>query len=365
MKILSAIILICLLAGGGLYLSADRLLRTEVEVAEAKRGTAVKAVPGVVRVREGRSIDLRSEIQGRLVESRLELGVEVEEGDLLVRLDDATLRHEINRVQLEIQTEEALKKVGSPLRFELEELREEQARKEELYADGRLPRRELDRHARKIARLEDELALQQIRDDYRLDSLRNELAHLEEELQKTVVSAPESGTIVEIFAHPGEVLGVRSPVARLLSHDRIIEATLSEENFAGVAPGQPATVRFLSYGSQRFTGRVAQVLPAANPETQRYTIHLAVDMPDEMKVPGITGEVSILLAEREDTLLIPRRALIGREVFLIKEGMAKRQPVAIGFIGLNTVEILDGLREGDTVAVENLDRIQEGDRVSF
>lgn len=346
-----------------LFIAGGRAFRTEVSVAATERGTAVHAVPGVVRIAAARTVELRTEAGGRVVEGYSEVGGHVEEGEILLRLDDVELSRAIDRVRLDLEAEEALREVGSLLRYDLEEAREELERKEESHEKGEFSRRELDLQRRRIARLVDEIALEEIRERRRVETLKSELARLEEELKKTEVTAPVSGHVVEILAYPGDLVTPRGTVARIISDERTVEATLSEENFAGVKSGQPATVRLLSYGSRLFPARVDQVLPAADPETQRYKVLLEVEMPEELMAPGLTGEVSIVLGERKDALIIPRRALAGGSVFVVRDGAVESQRVKTGFVSLTRVEILAGLEEGDFVAVENLDRLRDGDRV--
>lgn len=353
------------IAAAVIFVGNGDFFRTEISVAVVEKGKAIDAVPAVVEIRPKREIDFRSELGGRVNESSMEVGKEVEAGEILLRLDQTELLREREQVKIDLETEEKAREVGSPLRFDLEELEEEQKRREQLLEEGRISQRELDEQNRRVARLRNEISLNEIRENQRIRILRNELDRIDAELGKTILRSPERGTVVAVHAYPEDLVSPRGTVARLLSDERVIEASLSEENFAGVKPGQPATVRFLSYGSRLFQGKVAEVFPAADRETQRYKIRLDLDMPKELMVPGMTGEASIVLGEREETLLIPRRALIGRDVFAIRDGVAELQRVELGFISLNTVEIRSGLAEGERVAVENLDRLRDGDKVRF
>ncbi len=348
---------------GGLFLLGSTWLHPEVSLAPVERGTAVDAVPGVVRVTARYTLDIRSESAGRITESHVEPGTRVEEGDVLFRLDTAEIEWETARVKSELDTERALGEIGSLLRYDLEEAREERNHKRELFEDGEIPRRELDAIERRVARLADEIRRDKIRERQRVRTLEQELERLERDLAKTAVRSPAGGDIVEVQVHPGDVVGPRAPLARLHSAERRIEATVSEEAFAGIRVGQPATVRFLGYGTRLFEGSVSRLLPAADPETQRYTVHLELNMADELLVPGITGEVSIIRDEREGALNIPRRALFGRQVFVLRDGRVELREVDPGFVSLNRVEIRSGLEEGDYVVVENLDRLRDGDRV--
>jgi len=161
----------------------------------------------------------------------------------------------------------------------------------------------------------------------------------------------------------GDHIGREAPVATLISSTRTIEAKVSEENFAGIKVGQKASVRFLGYGSQLYSGSVVKVLPTANAETQRYVVHLSVDLPVEKLVPGLTGEVSIVLGERDAAAIIPRRALRGNEVFVVNGSTVELRKVQTGYLALNQAEIIGGLKVGERVIVEELDRFQAGDRV--
>ncbi|RME70081.1 MAG: efflux RND transporter periplasmic adaptor subunit [Verrucomicrobia bacterium] len=177
------------------------------------------------------------------------------------------------------------------------------------------------------------------------------------------IAAPIDGVISEVNAGPGDLVVRGSPIARLTSLDRFVEAEISEENFAGVRIGQPATVRFLQYGGMLYNARVVKILPEADPQTQRFKVHLDVEIEPEKLIPGITGEVSIVLDERPNALVIPRSALFGEKVFVVENNRVQVRDVQLGYTGLNLVEVLSGLEEGELVIVDEVDRFREGDRV--
>ena len=149
----------------------------------------------------------------------------------------------------------------------------------------------------------------------------------------------------------------------LISTDRKVVARISEEDFAGIRLGQKASVRFLSYGNELYTASVSKILPTADPDTQRYEVFLNVDLPLELLIPGLTGEVSIVVGEHENTLIVPRRALFGTSLFVVKNGVVHLRKVSIGYIGLNEAEILDGVGEGERIIVDEIDRFRDGDHV--
>ncbi|MGA7723853.1 MAG: efflux RND transporter periplasmic adaptor subunit, partial [Opitutaceae bacterium] len=78
----------------------------------------------------------------------------------------------------------------------------------------------------------------------------------------------------------------------------------------------------------------------------------------------ITGEVSIEVGRRPAKAIIPRRALLNDNVYVVKNGTVILRPVKKGYLWLTGAEILEGLEAGDQVIVEDLDSFHDGDSVS-
>jgi hypothetical protein len=92
-------------------------------------------------------------------------------------------------------------------------------------------------------------------------------------------------------------------------------------------------------------------------------VHLRVDIPPDQLVPGITGEVVIDVGEHENTLIVPRRAVFGANLYAVRDGRIELRKVKLGYVSLNEVEILAGVQEGEPVIVEQLDRFRPGAHV--
>ena len=126
-----------------------------------------------------------------------------------------------------------------------------------------------------------------------------------------------------------------------------MEAKISEEDFANIKVGQQASVHFIPYGAWVYNGTVTKILPTADPETQRHLVDLNItDIAPEKLIPGITGEVTITVGERHANAIIPRRALINENVFVVKDGKVELRPVTKGYVWLTGAEILSGLEPG-------------------
>jgi len=124
---------------------------------------------------------------------------------------------------------------------------------------------------------------------------------------------------------------------------------------------------FLTYSNWVYNGTVVKILPTADPETQRHVIHIHVDdiTPDKL-VPGINGEVSVVVGEHHAKAIVPRRALFslnGDNVYVVKDGRVERRPVKKDYSWLTGVEIVEGLEPGEHVIVDGLEEFHDGQRV--
>lgn len=349
------------LAAGAFYLISS--LKPSVEVATVVRSVAVQSVPGTIEVMAAKEMSIRGDLQGRVKESRLELGATVSEGDLLVSLDLGDLEIQMEKVLLEIEAAELILKQGSRRRFELVTLEERVAETERRFEAGIASKSELDARRRDLTEIEQGIEAELNAQQLRIEQHRNALKLLERNKEKMSIRAPLDGVITKVWAYRGDLIGGGQEIAKMISLERIVAVKVSEENFSGIELGQIARVKFLGYGAAMFDAKVSKTLPVADPQTQRYTIHLEVDIPTEKLFPGLTGEATITLNEREKALIIPGAAIIGNQVFVVQDGVVSMRRVVKGYGSLTSVEIVSGLEEGEQVVVDSLDLIKVGDRV--
>jgi len=349
---------------GAIAAGAYYLIRPVALAVPAIRGLAVQSVPGSLEVKARFTMELKSAVGGRILDSELEPGKRVTRGDLLVQIDTGDVELEIERLQGEVTAARKRVELGSTLHADVANSKQAVAEFERLTKLGQYPSAELEKQRRLLQQLEQRLELDEVANKLALDNNENALRTKQREKDKMSIRAPADGIIITVNARAGDLIGGGSPIATLVSADCIVEAKISEENFAAVKQGQKATVRLLTYGYEQYPAEVTQVLPAADPATQRYTIFLKVTLPPERGlVPGITGEVSIVTAERARAVIIPRRALVGDYVYVAGNGRINVRQVKKGYESLRQVEIVSGLAEGDQVVVEEQDRLRDGDRV--
>lgn len=348
-----------------------RGLQPEATVAEVRRGVALDAVPGSLTVNPAYSVTLTTEVSGRILRSNLELGNRVEEGDFLVEIDPTDLRlqyesfkanYEAFREKYELRKSEELAR---------QQRKEDLADAERRFREGNLSQLEIDRKREDYQLFLENQEEQRISDENQLRQMEIQLKEWQRTLEKTTITAPSSGIITRIYAWPGELVGVRTSLAQLYSDELLVEAKINEENFAGIQVGHPARVRFLAFGDRIFQAEVEKVLPNSDPDTQQYTVYLKLLEGEELLRSGLTGEVSIIKNRREDTLLVPRRALMGQFVFVVQDGIVEIRRVDVGFRGLNQAEVGGTdpsgeplIKEGEWVIADEIDRFRDGDKVT-
>ncbi|HEY3661930.1 MAG TPA: hypothetical protein VGL24_02125, partial [Chthoniobacterales bacterium] len=102
------------------------------------------------------------------------------------------------------------------------------------------------------------------------------------------------------------------------------------------------------------------IVPAADPDTQRYTVLLDLQNPPENLLAGMTGEMNIITGKHENALLAPSRAVLVDQVWRVNLGVIDKRTVKVGYRTLEFSEILDGLKEGDRIVVSEQDKLKPG-----
>jgi len=346
-----------------MVLGLRAFLKPVAKVVAVAPGIAVKSVPGSVTVEAEYQMDLKSEISGRLVKSELDPGKSVTAGTVLAQIDTGDLKLEIERIQSDYEAKKESIAVGSAIKLDLESARENLENFERLTKAGNYPVGELEKQRRLVKQIEQKLALEGVTQKQDIANFENTLRTKRRQLEKMTITAPFDGVVSAVFARPGDLINANAPIATLITTSRAVEAKISQEDFADIRLDQKARVRFLGRENDTYDATVVKILPTAEADTQRYLIHLDVKCPVDVLVPGLTGEVNIIVGQRAAKALIPRRALFGNNVYVVQDGRVQLRKVEIGYVSLNIAEITKGLDAGDQVIVEELDKFRDGDRV--
>ncbi len=342
-----------------------RSFAVEVPVAQAYRGAAVDAVTGTIKLVSKMDLQYKTEVPGRLKELPVYIGTQVKKGDLLASFESRDLEHNLAQRRIQLRAATDRNELPFAQSFDLKNLQEEIKSLRISVESGVASGADLERRLRDVDKLEAALKLDSINRWEQINILTEQVKQLEYQLERMKLYAPFDGEIVEVLAFPGDWVWGGNAVVRIVSPGRMIEMKLSEEDYYGVEPGQKVTLHFAGLPGQTIPALVDFLSPVANADNKTRTVYLKFDESVDAAsfTPGLTGEGVLVKSERANSVIIPRRALIGETVYVNNNGTVEIRQVKPGFLGLNKAEILEGIGEGELVILENQMVLRDGDRV--
>jgi Cu(I)/Ag(I) efflux system membrane fusion protein len=168
------------------------------------------------------------------------------------------------------------------------------------------------------------------------------------------VYAPSSGTVLKREALPGKYVEPGTTLYELADLSTVwISADIYESEVAAVTLNQPASVTFAAYPGKTFRGNVAYIYPSLNTEARTVRVRVELPNPGLKLKPGMYGNVT-LQTDAINALVVPKEAVLEtglrQLVFLDRgEGAYVPYPVKLGRRSQDSVEVLEGLKEGDRI----------------
>lgn len=274
------------------------------------------------------SVQLATEISGKIEKIYFEEGQFVKKGKLLIQTNVADLKANLQRLQytaqLNAQTEQRQKQL-------------------------------LEKEA--ISKEEYDIAFTNLK------TTQAEIDALKAEIDKSRIRAPFSGFIGLRYVSEGSYITPNSQLASLYNVDPIkIEFSVPSRYSSLLKKGSKIT--FSSEAEQQDrNATVYAIEPQIDPVTRTLTARAETPNPNNELIPGQFIRINLSLANRENAILIPTTAIMpkadGHTIFIIKEGVAHLQDVKLGARTANRVEILKGLSNGDTVAIAGVPQLKD------
>jgi HlyD family secretion protein len=334
-----------------------------------------------------------SPIQTRVSRVYAKLGQQVKQGELLLELDNRTiilaidgikeqLAQQENRIlALTLEMEQKRKQIVSAielLELDLQATRVKLGRYQTLRKAGGVSAEDLLTAELNVKRNEIQLRQQheQIEDSKRVTSssiegarlqkniLQKQLQQQEQLLAQTQVRAPFAGMLTWLLADEGASLATGQLVAKVseLSNYKV-EASLSDFHARALSAGQPVRIE---QGNVRLDGTVQTILP----EIQNGTVKLLVTLAQPshpMLRNKLRVEVNIVTEQKSNALLADNGpAFNGRgpqDIFVVRDGIARKTTLNIGASDGKSVEILSGARAGDRLIISDTSRYKDRDSI--
>jgi membrane fusion protein (multidrug efflux system) len=296
-------------------------LQVEAFVVKTKNLTENLEVPGTLQPFE--ETEIRPEISGRLVQLNIQEGTVIQKGALLAKLFDEDLQAQLKKLQ--VQLEIAQKTLE---------------RQRELLKIQGISQQEVDLS---------ELQVNNIKADMELVRVN---------ISKTEIRAPYAGRLglrnisLGAYVSPAIILTTLRQVNRLK-----LDFTVPEKYGALFTKGK--TVDFSIAGSKRnFNASVLATETAVEAETRALKVRAVVTGNDPALLPGTFAKVQLRLGGRDVSLIVPTRSVMpqarNKQVIVFNNGSPDFRIVETGIRDETFVQILDGLKEGDTVLTTGL-----------
>jgi membrane fusion protein, multidrug efflux system len=196
------------------------------------------------------------------------------------------------------------------------------------------------------------------------------------QLSKTLIKAPFSGVIDEVFVERGQVVAPSMQgLMRIVNLSNMYVSTEVPETYIGkLKVGTVVNVGLSSLG-KTYTGRVRQVGNNINPTNRSFGIEVGVPNPDNLLRPNQVAKLQIIDYTSKNAIAIPTNAILSngdgtKYVYTAensngKTGTAKKVVITTGQSSGNLTEILSGLDAKDIIVTEGLNTITEGTKLNF
>ena len=317
--------LLVLAAGGAL--AWWRLGPLTVVAVAPHRGAAVEAIYATGTVEPTVMLPIAPRVAGRIVSLATDEGRSVRKGEPLARLESQDLDSTVEELTARARYAHA--------EFE---------RMQTLVKRGVAAATDLDR-----TRADAEAA------DASLERARAQRNFM-------VLTAPAAGTVIRRDGEVGQFIPVGQPIFYLSCCAPLrVSADVDEEDIPRVKVGMKAVLHADALPNRTFDGEVAEVTPKGDPVARTYRVRIRLAQPDAFSV-GMTVDANLVVAVREQALLVPSTALASGAVWVVRDGRLARQPVQVGVAGVAQTEILAGLDADARVVAVASDALQEGRR---
>ena len=341
--------------------------KAELVCSKVESGEIKDSVTGNVHVLAEKTIQLQSNAHGIVSYSALEplsKSINVEKNQTIIQLDTSDLKRSLEHALAAKKYFNDKINSGSVYELELKIEEDELEAIEELSRLDKISNSELERKKNLVNRLKAKVKQEKISNDQELFNLTFNIQNLKSNIDKMTIRSPIDGELINSYVHAGDIVSTGQKLATIISSKRVIEASLNEEDFYGLKEGLPSAVTLFSQGKKIIETKVSRLSSTVNKSTGRRLLYLELLTPSYNIPMGASGRVEIIKNKKTKALIIPKQSLIGNSVFSVKDGILKIKHVKTGIKNLRTVEIIDGLKEGEIVLNETPHLYKNGDKIA-
>jgi membrane fusion protein (multidrug efflux system) len=277
---------------------------------------------------------LRAEVSGRIVQLNIQEGAPVQRGQVLVKLFDQDLQAQLQKLQVQLQIAE----------------KTEERQRELLKING-------------ISQQEYDLSVLNV------ENLKADIQSVRISISKTEIRAPYNGRIGLRNVSPGAYLSPNDIVATVRKIDRLkLEFSIPEKYAKEIKKGDNVNFR-VDGGSATHSGTVTATENSVDQTTRTLKVRAIVDANHPELVPGVFARISLQLGVDNAGLMVPTQAVLpqarNKQVLVLQGDSARYTIVETGLRDSAYVQILTGLKAGDTVITTGLMAIRPNSKIKI
>ncbi len=314
-------------AGGG-----NRPVQAEAFIVRSKALSESLEIPGTLFPFE--VTEIRPEISGRVVALNIPEGSFAQKGALLVKLFDGDLQAQLKKLQVQLQIAQKTAE-----------------RQKELLSINGISQQEYDLSELQVSNLKADIDLTQV------------------SISKTEIRAPFTGRIGLRNISNGAYISPTTLVTTISQVNQLkLEFTVPEKYSEAMHKGRQ--VSFTIAGTdQKFNASVLATESNIEATTRTLKVRAVVQGKHQLLVPGAFAKVALQLGKNDHSLIVPSQAVIpqarNKSVIVYKDGKPNFQVVATGIRDSSYVQVLDGVKEGDTIIITGLLAIRPDSKIKL
>ncbi|MDR2561571.1 MAG: efflux RND transporter periplasmic adaptor subunit [Holophagales bacterium] len=356
---------------------------TPITVSKVGRESLVSKVSANGKIQAVRKADLSANLSGQVTRLTVKEGDRVKEGQFLLEIDPSRTKAYVE--SLEAALHGSLADLEST-KANLDQARADFARAESNRKNGIISEQEYETARTKLTTYVSSYEAAQ----KRIEQSKANLEQAKVDHAKTVILSPMDGIVTSRRIEAGEtaVIGtMNQPGTVLLTISDMskveTEMEVDEASIPNVKNGLDAQVRIDAYPNETFKGIVTEVggsplLQSGQQAAVKFKVKVQIIDPPATIKPGLSAQADIFTGTSDNALAIPFQALVVRDivlkegetfkpgdkkeeegVFLVESGAVKFVPIKTGLAGDMSIEVLEGLKEGDVIASGPLRALRE------
>jgi membrane fusion protein (multidrug efflux system) len=316
----------------------------DVEAQKISRSELVEAIYATGFVEAENIASLSAELSGTVRSVGALEGQRVRKGQTLIVLDNDQPKLAVEEARAAVAEVQAALK-DNRLRLE---------RNRMLFSAGAISRQQLDEAERNSSQSAESLRQRQM-----------QLKSRQDEANKLSIAAPFDGILTLQNLKEGDYVKANTVIATVTDPSRyLVVVEVDELDVPRLRIGLPAVIAFDSMPGKRFDAVVSRIVPQTDRVTKTSRVYLSLNDPAGAIQGGMTATANIVYNTRKGALLVSKSSVFEEErrsyVWMIDKGRLKKRQVRTGDSDLTFIEVLDGLGEGDLVALSPQEKFRDG-----